>query len=175
MGRLLAQQDIDMDNLNASPRLRVNRSASFPLSLSWQTIDFNGSSTFNVNTFPLMGSTTSVGWDTTNKKFTFAQDTDRNYNVTLYYHVTAPLVPANIQFRFCIPAPTPVYFPFPDTRQYLDLVTVYGITDHGFEYSTTIYANALVRQYGLQMQIRVGASLLTLPTLADCAAVIYGA
>lgn len=174
MARVVLQEDIANDNLRASPRIRVNRTASMTLTTSWQDIDFTGTSTFNLNTYPDMTGGKSVTWDAANKKFAFRSPEDRNYELTFYFAFAGGLRPVDIYLRFAIPAPTPIYFPFPDTRGYINIATLERITDYGSEYNTTIYANAAMRQYGLKLQLKSGFTLLTQPNLTEAAVVIYG-
>ena len=55
--------------------------------LNNQKVDFNGTSTFNVNNFgndPVSGNPL-IYWDSTNKLFKFNLQQDANVNVTVYF------------------------------------------------------------------------------------------
>lgn len=142
------------DMLQGTPRQRVSRLTSLTLTDQWQTVQFvEGSSAFNVNTFP------QARWDYTNHKLLINPSNimEQAYDLSFDYQVTNVTGQSKIQLRFVIPSPAPVYFPFPDdgNNAYVDLseVNMIGIYKRHFQFP--IYGNANMRQYGVQIQMRV--------------------
>lgn len=120
-----------MANRITQPRLRVNRSASLSLSTNWQKIDFNGTSSRNINTFgkdPVSGNP-MVMWDSNAKLFRL-YDIDQNMLCFLNMTTTTSLltVRATLQYRCVIPngisAGVNDYFPFPEEGGYADAMEV---------------------------------------------------
>ncbi len=157
-------------NNSTGARMRVSRSSGLTLSTTWQKIDFNGTSTYNVNTFgtdPTTGNPLTW-WDTTNKMFKFNFQQDVNVNITLYTKTTVTILtqPGNLQMRFVVPNGLGVgqdlYFPFPDndgTGQYgyIDLfpitVASTGVTLRDHLFST--YLGNGIRTNGLYIEVRL--------------------
>lgn len=172
--------DMMKGNIEASPRFRINRSVSLNLSTVWQRIDFNGTSTYNINTYPVVNGQTYklVDWDAVNKLFKFYAPNDRNYTVQLFYKFVGGLRPVDILYRFVIPVvvngvPAPVYFPFPDSRQYANLTSLQSISDTGSSLDLSIYANSLIRQYGIGLEMKTAQTQVTPVGLAEAAFIVY--
>ncbi len=157
------------------PRLRMNRSASLVLSTTWQTVDFNGTSTYNVNTFGKdpVSTNSLIWWDSTNKLFRFYNQYAKNYVVTFYVTTTATVLStrATIQYRIVIPNGISVgvdlYTPFPDTQAqaYSDIgdVTILSSMQHKAE-NIGIYADNLLKTNGCYIQVRL-SNLVPLGTV----------
>lgn len=155
------------------PRIRVNKTSTQAMTTSWQTLDFDGTSTFNVNTF---GSVDAAGnkmvqWDSTNKLFKFMGDYDRNFDTTLFLSTSTNLITtrASIQVRYVIPngvSPgVDLYIPFPDESQpYVDAgeVTLLANGVRHLPLPNPLYSNATIRANGLRVQVRLSNSLITL-------------
>lgn len=155
------------------PRLRASLQASLTLTNVWQTVSFKKTGTYDVDTFPNGGR-----FDTANNKLIAAsgETQDKQYDVEFFYKFTAALVPINdIQLRFMIPAPTPIYFPFPDGDGFVNLGQMV-LSPFNSTYKQTLYFNAQVRQYGIHLQLRT-ASLIALlanrPVLVDAALSLF--
>ena len=142
-----------LDMLVAPPRQRVSRMTALTLTDTWQTISFiEGSSAFNLNSFP------QSRWDYTTNKLKINPDNtlEQSYLLSFDYSLTNVINQSKVQMRFVIPAPTPIYFPFPDdTEPYLDLCQLFmpGTLKQNFIYP--IYGNTSMRNYGVQIQMRV--------------------
>jgi len=175
--------DFAAGSTEPQPRLRVNRTSKLDLTSSWQRVDFNGSSARNGNSFPLVApGTPKVLWDATGKRLRFMEDQDRNYDVQFSLRTLSGsligsvlgMLAVKVQFRFVVPAPTPVYFPLPDVADpYADLHTV-NLTNAGQEsYGQPIYANSEIRQYGLGIDLRL-SGMLGGVTLEAADLIVYG-
>ena len=164
---ILSETDVMNGSLPPTPRFRVNRTAQLTLSQAWQRIDFNGTSSFNLNSFPLVAgqSYKTVDWDAVNKLFKFNSNADRNYVLTFNYKFAGGLRPASVLLRFVIPAPSPVYFPFPETDKCTDLVTLESINDYRSFFELSVYANASMRQYGLGIELKTVQNLVLSPII----------
>lgn len=172
----ITDKDIASDNLQDEPFLRMNRTASLTLSTSFQRIDFNGTSTLNNNTYPIVEGQTyrRVDWDLTNKLFKFNRTSTGIYNTNLGFQFNGGLRPADIDIRFVIPVPTtPIYFPFPDTMGYITIAQIERLTDYATEYARTIRSTSPVQQYGLGIEIRTSAALVSYPQLTHAVIEIY--
>lgn len=175
---------LETNTLVTAPRLRVSRSATLALNTSYQRLDFSGTSSFNINTFPTGpdGSNSYVYWDSANKLFKFQADTDRNYDISLYLNVAANtligtlnLTMATIKIRLVVPSPTPIYFPFPDDSDpHVDINTVNSVSPRYIQYNTPIYANASIRQYGLGVELSLSNVVLGTVNVASANLVMYG-
>jgi len=141
------------DMFGGTPRQRVSKSTALVLTDTWQTIQFvSGNSTYDVNTFP------EPRWDFVNHKMIANPNTtmEQAYDLSFDYQVTNVKGASKVQLRFVIPAPTPIYVPFPDdgTTGYVDLAEInnQGVFKKHFQFP--IYASTNIRTYGLQIQIR---------------------
>lgn len=173
MPKMLTWEAVQAGDLPPSPRMRVNRAAPLALSTVWQRVAFTGASPLNVNTFPGEAPNRLVDWDAADWLFRFNAANDRNYSVQLFYHLTAGDVGGWVQLRLVVPAPTPVYFPFPDGRGCLDLAELAAGQDYGGLLDVGIHADQLTRAYGIGVEVRAAAEAAAYPTLADCVAVVY--
>ena len=176
----VSQDDLSKGNLSASPRMRISRSASLVLSNTWQRVDFNGTSTSNINSFPYVTGTSgakTTDWDGTNKLIKFNDSTDKTFTFTFFYIVNGGIRPINILYRFVIPSTPAFYFPFPDeSAPYGRLEDIQSILEVRESKVGTIYSNASMRSFGLGFELKVGTSLLgglLPPTLINCAFLIY--
>lgn len=162
-----------MASISKQPRIRVNRTASLALSTTWQRIDFNGTSQYNVNTFgkdPVSGNQ-MITWNAVDKLFRFYNKIDTNYlmflNVTTT--VTAVATPASLRLRFVIPngiSPgVPNYFPFPEEGGYIDIgaVTLLAIgMSTKMAIPIPLYLENSIRANGIGVEMCISNSLLLL-------------
>jgi len=166
----------------AAPYVRQNRSSDLTLSTTWQRIDFNGSSTRNANTYPVVQDTNKlVEWDSTDKVFKFYNSATRNYDVVFNFHVNSStiisllnLTMTNIQFRFVVPSPTPRYFPLPDDGGYIDLGMTGLASDVRDSVGYIVRAVADVQQYGIGLEIRIAGLALGTIVLKTADVSLYG-
>lgn len=164
------------------PRLRMNRTTSLVLSTTWQTVDFNGTSPYNINTFGKdpVSSNSLVWWDATNKLFKFYNQYAKNYSGTFYVTTTATILTtkATIQYRIAIPngisAGVDLYAPFPDTQAqaYGDIgdVTILSSMQHVSQ-PIEIVADNLIKTNGCYIQVRL-SNIIPLGTVTMNNAVI---
>lgn len=156
------------DGVN-QPRIRVNRTIGVNLTNSWQDIVFNGTSTYNVNSFGIDTSSGNkmINYDSATNLFKFYNIYDTNYNLTLFLKITSTVVSTGttIQYRFVIPngngAGQDVYFPFPDTDGYADLAGLalkIGAVNHTVA-PLPLYLNNMIRTNGIKFQMRLDATL----------------
>ncbi len=168
-----------------APRLRTNISASLTLSTTWQRLNFAGTSTLNVNTFTMPAGSPSpaVYWDSTNKLFKFQATGDRNYDFNFNIVASSSAVLSllnvsltNIQLRYVVPSPTPIYFPLPDSDQCINLMKAGLVSTDNASDNRVIYANSAIRQYGLGMEMRISSSFLgtATATLTSGDLIIFG-
>lgn len=149
---MVAEELRKVDTYPGNPRQRVARMTSLVLTDQWQTVVMvTGSSAFNMNTFP------ESRWDYTNNKMLLnpGNSTEQSYFLSFDYKLTNITGMSKVQLRFLIPTAN-TSFPFPDdTDPFTDLVQLYmpGIIKQNFFYP--IYGNTNMRQYGLQLQMRV--------------------
>lgn len=149
---MVAEELRQIDTYPGTPRQRVARMTALTLTDQWQTVVMvNGSSAFNMNTFP------ETRWDYTNNKMLLnpGNSTEQSYLLSFDYRLTNVTGMSKVQLRFLIPT-AGTSFPFPDdTEPFVDLCQLYmpGILKQNFLYP--IYGNANMRQYGLQIQMRV--------------------
>lgn len=166
-------------------RFRINRTATLALTTSWQTVDFNGSSTYNTNTFGIDPETGAkmVSWDSTNKIVKFKGNYDRNYDITIYPETNANLITtrSSLQLRYVIPngagAGVDLYFPFSDTSQpFADLgeVTLLANGVRHIPLTLPVTVTQSIRTNGIRIELRISNSLITLGVcnLTNCALVV---
>jgi len=165
------------------PRMRVNRTAPLTLSTTWQTVDFNGTSTFNVNDFgndPTTGKK-MVSWDATAKLFRIYGDYNNTYLLQLFptTTTTAVSVRSTLQYRIVIPngngAGSDLYIPYPEAGGYADINEV-TILSTQMQHNPIIFgitATPAIRANGFYVQVRL-STLITLGscTLNNCAFLI---
>lgn len=155
-------------------RLRVYRSASLVLSTSWQDVDFNGSSSLNVNTF---GTNVATGnlfawYETSTKLFHVEGDYDKNMFLSFYPSTTTTVLttPSTLQMRIVVPngvsAGVDFYFPYPDAGGYVDIAPVTTLATQVYHPIIAIpgYANAALRTNGFKVQVKLSNALFTLGT-----------
>lgn len=151
-----------------APRLRVNRSATMTITTTFQRIDFSGSSALNLNSFPNLGVTPMVSYDSVNKLFKFNHDNGRDYNYTSVFGakttVTILTVLSSLQYRFVIPngvsAGVDFYFPYPDSVGYADLGVITAVTDTALNPAVLpIYTNTAMRTNGVGIDVRISTPL----------------
>ena len=135
-----------------APRLRASFNPATPMTITdtWTTIPYRMTGTFDVNTF------TTVAYNITTNSLTgsILEAPNKQYDIEVFYQITGALLPIHdIQLRFCIPAPTPIYFPFPDTLKSTNIGSVL-ISPFASVYKQTIFFTAALLQYGCQIQIR---------------------
>lgn len=169
-----------------APRMRVSKQASMNITTAWQRIDFDGLTSLDVNLFPFMSNgLRQVYWDSVNKVFKFNPvDHDRNFDIRFGTVFSQGLTIVNMQLRFVVPAPTPLYFPFPlkaddatlQGRGYTDLNQLpAGVgTDYGTVYKDNLYSNALARAYGVGIEMKASANITNMPVMKQADFVIFG-
>lgn len=172
-----------MDNYTISdPVFRINRSATLALSTSWQTIDFNGISTYNKNTFGIDTASGNklVYWDSTNKLIKFVTDYPKNFSFTLYPETNTNLITtrATLQFRYVIPngisTGVDLIVPFVDaSTPYGDIGEV-TILANGFRHSPISLPFSItpsIATKGVRVEMKLSNSLITLGAcnLTSCA------
>jgi len=164
------------------PNFRVNRTATLQLSTAWQTVDFNGTSIYNANTFGLDPATGNrfVYWDSTNKLIKFITDYPFNYSFTIYPETSANLITtrATLQFRYVVPngiSPgVDLITPFVDTATpYCDLGEV-TILANGVKHTPISLPLSVTKELGakgVRVEMRLSNSLITLGVcnLTNCA------
>lgn len=163
------------DTLPNPPRLRAsfNRAAPLTLTSTWQTVAFQKTGTFDVDSFPNGGR-----FDQATSRLVAAvgETQDKQYDVEFFYRITVALLPVHdVHIRFLIPAPTPVPFPFPDGEAFANLGSLL-VSPYQDVYKQVLYFNALVRQYGIHVQLRTASSIalsLNRPVLADGALSLF--
>ena len=174
LNKVIYQKDLAEDRLQDKPYARFNRTTDLTLSTTWQRVDFNGTSSLNANTYPNTGSGKQVDWDATDKKFVFNRDTLGLYNIFLTYQFAGGVRPASVDMRFVIPAPTPIYFPLPDTIEHLPLVDITRLATVATKDSQIVRSTSVVTEYGIGIELRTDVvGLLTKPDLAHCIIEIY--
>lgn len=164
------------DLLPSTPRLRVslNRAAPLLLNSTWQTIPYVITNTpFDVNTFP------DSRYDTTTSTImpNTSVSSDQAYQLELDFKFQHTKRPLTFQLRFMVPAPTPIYFPLPQTDGYTDLryiaktytgglvgnllaVGNLSLTEDTTQmtnretYIRSIYSALGIKDYGVRVQIR---------------------
>lgn len=176
-GDFITEGERQGDMLPATPRLRISLNRSFPLILNntWQTIPYaTGNTPYDVNTFIEPRYNTSTYTIYPNTKVS----TDQAYQLELDFKFQHTKRPLTFQVRFCVPAPTPIYFPLPQTDGYTDLryiaktytgglignlLTIgnLSLTEDTSQmtnremYVRSIYSNLGIKDYGIQVQIRI--------------------
>lgn len=142
------------DQLSSLPRQRVSTSTALILTDQWQTVTFvSGNSPFDMNNF------TTPRWDFTNQKLLTNPNNSYEQGYTLRFDMSLQNVVgmSKVQLRFVIPAPTPTYFPFPNSAStsFVDVTTLtIGSEVKNNSFSYDIYTNSDFRTYGCQIQMR---------------------
>lgn len=172
-----------MAYIQQQPRLRVNKATGLTITTAWQKITFDGTSTFNANTFGKNSAGKQmVEWDNTAGKFNFYDQIDQNYICFLSPVTTATLITtrAVLRYRCVIPngggAGVNSYFPFPDQGGYVDASEVTLLNSsmlHQLQ-PFPLYLNANVRANGFWVEVQLSNSLVTLGvcTLNTCSFLI---
>lgn len=168
------------------PRLRVNKTATLNIDTTWRKIVFDGTSTFNANTFGKNASGKQmVEWDptaSTNGQFKFYDQIEQNYICFLSPVTTTTLITtrATLQYRCVIPngggAGINTYFPYPDQGGYVDASEVTLLTSamlHQLQ-PFPLYLNQNIRTNGFWIEVKLSNSLITLGvcTLNSCSFLI---
>lgn len=198
-GLITKQERLD-DKLPSSPRQRISIDTTMPYTLTstWQNISFGQNSARDISTFPAPGR-----YDFNSLKFIASQDmaAEQQYYIHMYMKVTHKQRPVTVQFRYVVPAPTDIPFPFPDGD---GLVTIFraqkvftggllgnlvAIGNLSLTEDTTVLTEhhtrtdlvpigMNLRQYGIRMQMRTVETISTAanrPKLTDCYAFIIPA
>ncbi len=155
--------------------IRMCRTASLTLNTTWQTLVFDGTCTYNENTFgidPTSGNK-MVWWDSVNSMFKFIADYDYNAIMSLYLSTTANLVTLRSSLRMRIVVPNgvspgvPLYIPFPElgaAGAYIDAGEV-TLLANGVNHQPIILPlkiNSAIRTNGFYIQLQLSNSLITL-------------
>lgn len=190
----VTQDDISRGNLAGAPRLRVNapytKSSPLTLTNSWQKINFGGSSSLNVNTFPMSNDNQNrmIYWDNTAGKFKFMTEIDRNYGFSLFIKTTSSsllnltnLSMATIQIQFVVPGGGPngtdYKFPFPDDEDAepgLDLNLVNAVSPYKQEYYTNLSIDDRKRLNGMYVNMRISSAILGVIRVVSANLIFYG-
>lgn len=166
------------------PVFRINRTASLNITTTWQTIDFNGTSTANSNDFgtdPATGNK-MVYWDATNKliRFIGRPPYKKTFSFSIYPETNTNVITtrATLQIRYVIPngAGTGVdlIFPFVDTASpYADLgeATILAGGVRHMPLSLPIPVGNAIATNGVRVEIRLSNALGLIPivgTLGTC-------
>lgn len=151
------------------PRMRVTRSASLVLSTTFQTVNFNGTSTYNFNTYgkdPTSGNP-MIYYDTSANLFRVYGEYDKNLNVQFFFKTTTTAISigTSLQYRIVIPnglgPGQNLNFPFPDDGGYGDIMQV-GLATIAMNSSSvpiSIYANQALRTNGFYLQVRLSQAI----------------
>lgn len=160
-----------MAYIQAQPRLRVNKTSALTITTTWQKIIFDGTSTFNVNSFGKNSAGKQmVEWDSTALQFKFYDQVDQNYVVFFSPVTTATLITtrAVLRYRCVIPNGGGVgvntYFPYPDQGGYVDASEVTLLSSamlHQLQ-PFPLYLNANIRANGFWIEVQLSNSLITL-------------
>lgn len=158
----------------AQPRMRVNRTADFVLTTTFQTLVLNGTSVYNNNTYGIDATTGNrvIRYDSATDLFKFIGEYDKNIQLQLFIKTTTPVVTtaASMQYRIVIPngisAGVDLNFPFPDDGGYGDLteLTKFTFATQNITTPLNIYINSAIRINGFKIQVRLSNSLATLGT-----------
>jgi len=153
----------------ADPRLRVSTSSPLVLTTSWQTLDYSGSETLNVNTFGInpITSTNMFNYDSVNKLFKYSGNYDHNFQMFLQFSTTTSLltIRAYLQVRFVIPngvsAGVDFVFPFTNNGGYADLdeVTILSTAQNNKPFFHPLYTNQAIRTNGFRVDARISNAL----------------
>lgn len=151
----VADMERNRDMLPATPRQRVSMDRSVPLALTgaWQAVPFAaGASARDVNTFPVSR------YDYANQLILANPMTgyEQAYNLSLDLSVNlnASNVYVKLAVRFVVPAPTPIYFPLPESQGRIDLPDQLMPPNGAVHFDYTVYTNAAIKDYGAQVQVR---------------------
>ena len=166
------------------PVFRINRTATFALTTTWQTVDFNGTSTANSNDFgidPISGNK-MVYWDSTNKliKFIGNPPYKKTFSFSIYPETNTNIITtrATLQLRYVIPngggAGVDLIFPFVDTSTpYADIgeVTILAGGVKHTPLSLPIPVSTAIITNGVRVEMRLSNALFTLGVcnLTNCA------
>lgn len=170
MTRVIYEKDFEEARLKDQPYLRANRSDALVLSDSWQRIDFNGTSSFNENLFPVVnGGGKRVHWDGTNDLFQFETDgTLQFFDISLNLAFSGGIRPLGIDLRFVIPDSTPIYFPHPEeSSSYIDIALTERRSEVRADHKETIRTSQLILDNGLGIELKTDRTLVSNPSLID--------
>lgn len=163
----------------SSPRLRVNRTAGLNITTTAQRLDFNGTSPYNLNSYPIMEGETmpSVYYDASTKLFKFTTNYDKNYSLVLSVSITASvllstlnLTSAMLRAQLFIPSSPSTTFPLPDSGGYVDICPVNIVGQQNQQITIPFFSNNQIRENGFGVNIWLSASVLGTVTLnsSDC-------
>jgi len=179
-----SESDARLETLGqvVSPYVRQNRSTDLVLSTTWQRVVFNGTSTRNTNTFPLMdGTNRLVQWDAVNNVFDFNNPDARHYDVIFNFHINSStlvsllnLTMTTVKFRFVVPSPTPRYFPLPDDGGFADIAYTNLSADVRGTYNYIVRSVSDVEQYGIGVEMCIAGAALGTIKLVTGDISIYG-
>ncbi len=181
------------DTLPSGPRQRISIDTTLPYTLTstWQNISFGQNSVRDVSSFPAPGR-----YDFTGLKFIASPSMTaaQQYYIHMYMKLTHKQRPVTIQFRYGVPTPTEIPFPFPDTGGIVTICRKERILTGGLlgvllGEDTAVYEEHHTRtdlipigtnlmMYGIRMQMRIVETISTVanrPKLTDCYAFIVPA
>lgn len=169
---MLSEYNRANDALNDTPRLRMSLSGGpVVLTATWVRLAWAVSGAYDVNSFP------ALTYDATNKLIKTNATASRNYDVEIFTAFTAALgiLPLDLQLRFVVPSPTPIYFPFPSGAGYTDLHRMSRTPANPPPFKQILYFESAIRQYGFGIEMRAPGilSALNAPSLTDGALSIF--
>lgn len=163
-----AQQTQDNSDVS-SPRIRVNRTAPLTVTTTAQRLDFNGTSPYNLNSYPIMPGETSpsVYYDAANKLFKFTSNYDKNYSLVLSVSITANvllstlnLTSAMLRAQIYIPSSPVTTFPLPDAGGYVDICPVNVVGQQNQQITIPFFSNQQIRENGFGVNLWLSNGVL---------------
>ena len=152
--------------IEKEPRLRLNKTSAVTLTTSWQTIDFDGASTYNINTFGVANNNDLEVKYNSGGLISFNNLFDKNFIFTLDCQValSSLVTLGSVQLRFNIPngvsSGVDINFPLPDTLGYTDIMATNLLSVMTDNYERAIYASSPIRTNGLKVQMKISNALL---------------
>lgn len=149
----------------ADPRLRVSCTPNSNVTTAWQTINFNGSESLDINTFgidPTSGFK-MFNYDSATQLFKYYGKYDSNFFTSFQFTTTTNIITvrATLQIRFVIPngvsAGVDLIFPFTNNGGFADLndVTILSTAVNNVPFDFDIYTNQAIRDNGFKIQVRL--------------------
>ena len=154
--RVLYMKDLVEDRLKNQPYLRATTLNNISVNNTWVRLDFSGNSNFNNNTFPLKDVDKMIYWDNVNKKFIFNRDTIGFYSIKLDFLLKGGNRNTTLDMRFVIPAPTPIYFPLPESFERKTLIRLLRKNSlESADHLEIIRTTDILTDYGLGVELKI--------------------
>lgn len=171
--RYMSDRERQDDMFQATPRQRVSMNRATPLVLTgaWQTVPFaEYGNPRDRNSFP------TNRYDYANQLILANPETDYEQAYQLSMDFGVALNAANtyikLALRFEVPAPTPMYFPLPDSLGRLDLPDQLVSPSGSVHADYTVYSAEPIRLYGARLQIRATGYRLNSGLLGNLVGVV---